>query len=235
LKIKFGLLCIVALGSCSGGVWAEGLSDSLSALKSSDWHVRAQAFQQLREKSSVSPHGENRIRYALFDLLVKENAYAATLHAPEEPKDGELIDLLNDQKEAEKNQPYQLYYSDLIQWVAQCEDPKALDSLIGALQAGGPELTMAIAQMGPEAIKPLEQKVRSPDATVQNAAAEALMIMAGPEVCKRYLDDVSRSNLADALKEAVLHLPTTADAVLQSQLRQAFQQVTSANWCLQKD
>src|ERR1039457_543836 len=110
-------LLVLGLGAFSFPGIAETLSDQMTQLKRPDWHLRQQAFKKLEKEPVASPQGETAVKFALFDLLARANTYMEESQAGEQ-NEGELIDLLSDQKgSTTRDSAYSAYYAELINWV----------------------------------------------------------------------------------------------------------------------
>ena len=202
---------VVIPASQQGGVGSKDLPPR-SVSQSPDWNVRRNAFLRLtgvdqeayrgrgtlalvsalKETLVKSPDTANERKELLFELLKVENAEIEKRQIKFASKGPERIPKEDQLSEAQTN-----YYADLIAAVTSVGDPRSLDVVVGAIATGG-MATRTLVSFGRIAVKPIAQKLKSPDVTVRAAVARTLsqMLERSPDVSK---DPASRETIKQTL------------------------------------
>jgi hypothetical protein len=146
--VIFGLM-FVSIASAPNAE-AQDVTQLISELQSSNWTVRATAFENLE---AIGFSTSDQLKLALINLLTLENG--GVVGTPSIPDDG--------------SEDYAEYYGDVISEVVILRDPRSIGALIGAINTGNMAMN-AIATFGTSALGQVLQQLASPDPTIRSSA-----------------------------------------------------------------
>lgn len=146
----------------------------LDSMKQSRRIERSKAFDDASEQlasGQLSAIDTDRLKLGIIQLLIKENALA---NVP----DDELAKSSAKQARRVVQTEDEEYYPNLISFIADMNDERAIPALVGAMPYGS-DATGALLRFGEKAIGPILEQFKSRNALLRSSALEMAITMEG--------------------------------------------------------
>ncbi len=170
------------------------VSQMSEGMKSSRWIERSKAFERASEalaSGELSSNDSERLRLATIQLLITENALA---NVPDDEAVKRSAKMAKGEVETEDEE----YYPSLVGFVADMNDERAIQALVGAMPYAS-NAAGALLRFGDKAVGPILDQLKSRNALLRISALEMAITMQGQDerVSPARIREMLRSALSD--------------------------------------
>jgi len=199
------VFALLALGSNAAGAQTDPLLTAIGQFSSPTVQGRAAGFygalalvpnaaltggpsmgNKIQALRTLYPADSTQLTAGLTRLLAVENTDATIGTLMSSPEDESSVD----------------FYLDLVEAVADLNDPSTMPALLGAIPSGG-VVTNRLASFGPLALDPVVNVLYDSDFQMRHAAAFTLVTMLQPPFNRSFTDGTSHSKLHAGLRVAI--------------------------------